>query len=74
MAVYSMMLLGMAPFGALLAGTLAHHLGAPAAVALGGSICILAAVVFGWRLPGLRQQARQMILALQQGESGPKNF
>ena len=46
MAVYSMMLLGMAPFGALVAGTLAHHLGAPTTVTLGGSVCILAGAVF----------------------------
>ena len=74
MAVYSMMLLGMAPFGALVAGTLAHHLGAPTTVTLGGSVCILAAAVFAWRLPGLRQQAREMILALQQETGGPENF
>jgi MFS family permease len=73
MAVYSMMLLGMAPFGALVAGTLAHHLGAPTTVTLGGSVCILAAAVFAWRLPGLRRQAREMILALQQEMEGPEN-
>ena len=73
MAVYSMMLLGMAPFGALVAGTLAHHLGAPTTVTLGGSVCILAGAVFAWRLPGLRQQAREMILALQQETGGPES-
>jgi MFS family permease len=73
MAVYSMMLLGMAPFGALVAGTLAHHLGAPTTVTLGGSVCILAGAVFAWRLPGLRQQAREMILALQQETRGPES-
>ena len=36
MAVYSMMFMGMAPFGALLAGVLAGRLGAPATVAAGG--------------------------------------
>jgi MFS family permease len=50
MAVYSMMFLGMAPFGALLAGVLAKHLGAPATVRLGGIICIVGATIFGWRL------------------------
>jgi len=43
MAVYSMMFLGMVPFGSLLAGTLADHLGAPATVAIGGTACITAA-------------------------------
>jgi MFS family permease len=65
MAVYSMMLMGMAPFGALLAGALAHHLSAPITVALGGAVCIVAAAVFGLRLPVFRREARQMIVALQ---------
>jgi len=65
MAVYSMMLMGMAPFGALLAGALAHRLGAPITVALGGGVCIVAAAVFGLRLPAFRREARQMIVALQ---------
>jgi MFS family permease len=64
MAAYSMMLLGMAPFGALLGGTVAHHIGAPGTVALGGAVCILAALVFGWRLPSLREEGRKMFLEL----------
>ncbi len=62
MAVYSMMFMGMAPVGALLSGTLAHHLGAPATVALGGAVCVLAGLGFGYRLPAFRRERRQMIL------------
>ena len=40
MSVYSMMFMGMAPFGAFFAGAIAHHLGAPWTVALGGVACI----------------------------------
>ena len=65
MAVYSMMFMGMAPFGSLLAGALASHLGAPATVALGGVACIVGAAIFGFHLPALRQEARQIIVALQ---------
>ena len=65
MAVYSMMFMGMAPFGSLLAGTLAQHLGAPATVAIGGVVCIVGAVVFGLHLPALHREARQIIVALQ---------
>ena len=43
MSVYSMMFMGMAPIGALLSGTLAHRLGAPLTVALGGGGCLAAA-------------------------------
>jgi MFS family permease len=50
MAVYSMMFLGMTPFGALLAGFLAKVLGAPATVMLGGIVCIAGGIIFGWRL------------------------
>ena len=50
MAVYSMMFLGMAPFGSLLAGAMAEHFGAPATVALGGAVCMAAAAVFASRL------------------------
>ena len=65
MAVYSMMFMGMAPFGALLAGALAHSLGAPSTVALGGVACIVGALVFMWRLPALRLEAPRVIVALQ---------
>jgi MFS family permease len=50
MAVYSMMFLGMAPFGALLAGVLAKVLGAPGTVMFGGAVCITGAIIFGPRL------------------------
>jgi MFS family permease len=65
MAVYSMMFMGMAPFGSLLAGALAHSLGAPSTVALGGFACIVGALVFAWRLPALRLEARRVIVALE---------
>ena len=65
MAVYSMMFMGMAPIGALLAGVLAGRLGAPETVALGGAVCIVGAIVFGWRLPSLRYEAREIIVAMQ---------
>jgi MFS family permease len=63
MAVYSMMFMGMAPFGALLAGVIANHIGAPHTVALGGLTCLGGALVFGLKWPALRGEARQLILA-----------
>jgi MFS family permease len=71
MAVYSMMFMGMAPFGSLLAGTLAHRVGAPATVLLGGAVCIAGAVLFGWHLPVLKREARRMIVALQAAGGEP---
>ena len=63
MAVYSMMFMGMAPFGALLAGALADRIGASVTVALGAIACVGGAILFGMRLPNLRVEARQLILA-----------
>src|SRR5205085_10379996 len=65
MAVYSMMFMGMAPIGALLAGALAERLGAPETVALGGAVCIVGAAAFALRLPVLRDEAREIIVARQ---------
>ena len=72
MSVYSMMLIGMAPFGSLLAGVLAQHLGAPVAVAIGGVVCLIGAAAFGTRLESFGQAARQMIAAggMAGGEAG----
>ncbi|MDR3677399.1 MAG: MFS transporter [Acidobacteriota bacterium] len=63
MSVYSMMFMGMAPFGALVAGALAHRLGAPLTVAIGGVACIAGSLVFGSKWPAMRGEARQLILA-----------
>ena len=63
MSVYSMMFMGMAPLGSLLAGLLAGRIGAPATIAGGGAVCIAAAAVFGSRIPSLKAEARAMILA-----------
>jgi MFS family permease len=71
MAVYSMMFMGMAPLGALMAGSLAAPLGAPATVALGGTVCIAGGLAFGSRLPSLRGPARELIVAQQASAGGP---
>ena len=63
MAVYSMMFMGMAPFGALLGGALADRLGAPITVATGGLASIVGAIWFGKQLPVFRGEARQLIIA-----------
>jgi MFS family permease len=63
MALYSMMFMGMAPFGALLGGALADRLGAPITVATGGVASIAGAIWFGRKLPIFRGEARQLIIA-----------
>lgn len=63
MAVYSMMFIGMAPFGSLLSGMLANRVGAPLTVATGGAFCIAGALVFRSHLPRIRTEGRALILA-----------
>ena len=71
MSVYSMMFMGMAPFGALLAGTLAGQIGAPATVAIGGIVCIIGSILFALKLPNFRIEARRVIVALQVNAGEP---
>ena len=63
MAFYSMMFMGMAPFGAFSAGALAEHIGAPETLAIGGVVCLAGAGFFAFRLPSIRGEARQLIVA-----------
>jgi MFS family permease len=63
MGVYSMMIMGMAPFGGLLAGLVADRLGAPLTVTIGGVVCLIAGIVFSTQLPGIRVHMRRMIAA-----------
>jgi MFS family permease len=65
LAVYSMMFMGMAPFGALFAGAIAERVGAPMTVAIGGVACICGGVWFSRNLSAFRQEARKMVLAQQ---------
>jgi MFS family permease len=65
MSVYSMMFMGMAPFGALLGGATADRLGAPIAVSIGAVACLGGAAIFGLRLPKMRGEARRLIIAQQ---------
>jgi MFS family permease len=62
-ALYTMMFMGVAPFGAFFAGAIAHRIGAPWTVAIGGFACIAGAAAFGMILPSFRAQARELVLA-----------
>ena len=74
MAVYSMMFMGMAPFGAVLGGALADRLGAPVTVAIGAVACIGAAGWFAMQLPKIRVEARQLIVAQAVAGGGPEEL
>ena len=63
MSFYSMSLMGMAPFGSLLAGGVAARIGAPMTLRVGGLLCVLGASVFGLRLGDLGQDAAPILIA-----------
>jgi MFS family permease len=58
MSYYTMAFVGMAPFGSLLAGALAHVIGAPRTVVVSGVACVLGSLWFWTRLPGIRREVR----------------
>ena len=55
MGFYSMAFMGMVPLGSLVAGFLAHVIGAPLTVILGGTCCIAGSIGFARQLPTLRK-------------------
>ncbi|MGI4827915.1 MAG: MFS transporter [Janthinobacterium lividum] len=58
MSYYTMAFVGMAPFGSLLAGGLAHWIGAPHTVIFTGAACILGAIWYTTELPKIRNVMR----------------
>ena len=54
MGFYSFVFVGLAPLGALAAGVIAEHFGAPWAVASGGIVTALSMAIAAWRVPALR--------------------
>jgi len=54
MSYYTMAFFGMAPFGSLLAGVLAHLFGAPRTVMFTGACCVVGAVWYSTKLPAMK--------------------
>ena len=78
MSLYSMMFLGMTPFGSLLAGWVADRVGSPVTVAIGGLASCLGGLAFARKWPSMRGPARDLVAAQgmmspppQADESGP---
>lgn len=64
MSFYVMSFMGVAPFGSLLAGALASEFGAPATLVVSGFVCMVGAVIFATRLPGIRKEIRPIYARL----------
>jgi MFS family permease len=64
MSYYTMAFVGMAPFGSLLAGWLAHRFGAPHAVMITGASCVAGAAWFTTQLKSIRQVMRPIYIEM----------
>lgn len=64
MSYYTMAFVGMAPFGSLLAGGLAHRLGAPHAVMITGAFCLAGSAWFTTQLKSIRKIMRPIYIEM----------
>jgi predicted MFS family arabinose efflux permease len=64
MSYYTMAFMGMAPFGSLLAGTMADKFGAPSTVIFSGLAVLLGAAWFTTQLPAMRREIRPIYLEM----------
>jgi MFS family permease len=64
MSFYTMAFMGTAPFGSLLAGSVAERIGAPHTLLFGGLGCIAGALWFALSLPALRRDVRPIYVKI----------
>ncbi len=64
MSFYTMAFMGMAPFGSLIAGSLASKIGAPNTLIIGGMCCLIGSTVFASRLPALRKMVHPIYVKM----------
>jgi MFS family permease len=64
MSYYTMAFVGMAPFGSLLAGSLAHRLGAPHAIMITGAFCVAGSIWFTTQLKSIRKVMRPIYVEM----------
>lgn len=55
LSFFALSVMGMSPFGNLLAGVLANKIGAPNTILISGAFCMLGAIVFSTRIPLFRK-------------------
>lgn len=62
MSLYTVAVLGMAPFGSLGAGAVAARIGTPLTILVGGVACLLGILLFARNLPAMRELIRPIYL------------
>lgn len=58
MSIFTMAFMGLAPFGSVIAGMIATHIGTGLTVACAGAVCFALGIIFATRLDKLRQMVR----------------
>jgi len=64
MSLYAMAWGGTAPFGSIMAGSLASRIGAPSTLAMSGVLCIAGSLLFMRKLPIFRQAVRPLYIRM----------
>ncbi|MEN6437571.1 MAG: MFS transporter, partial [Syntrophobacter sp.] len=64
MSLYTMGFMGTVPFGSLIYGALAHRIGAPNTLVLGGISCLIGAFLFARRISVIRDQVSPIYVKL----------
>ena len=64
MSFYAMAFMGTAPFGSLIAGTLAKVIGTPMTLAIGGFSCIIGAGFYIRKMPEMQKQIKPVYKTL----------
>jgi MFS family permease len=64
LSIYTMAIMGTAPFGSLLAGSLAKVIGTPQTIMAGGIACIAGAILFYRKLPQLKDEVRPIYIRM----------
>ncbi|TFH55472.1 MAG: MFS transporter [Candidatus Zixiibacteriota bacterium] len=62
-SLFILSFMGMVPLGTLIAGSVASAIGAPLTLAINGSVCIVACLIFIIQLPKWRKQVRPIYVA-----------
>jgi MFS family permease len=70
MSFYTMSLMGMTPFGSLLAGAVATRIGAAHTVAVGGVLCLAGALLFRFHLPSFERDTATVVFDPRATEEG----
>ncbi|HLD35501.1 MAG TPA: MFS transporter [Planctomycetota bacterium] len=64
MSFYILAFMGIAPWGSLLTGSVAHAIGTPATLAIGGGVCILGAIIFAFQLRAINKAVHPIYVRL----------